>query len=177
MTKIQLENNKLMEDLKDRLNNCIGNLVGFNPEYSFDVNKEKGYSFYMKNNFKEGESEYNVSLRFKVYYEDDFSILNRCENKISYLSDDERNNIIRKNKDIKYIIIDWLGVSPKNTGMGTRIANCLLNNLKKVGKVEKVYLHPQDFSAKRFWFKVGFLNNKLTANKQFQSYNMVLDIK
>lgn len=153
---IDMENEILMRNLRKKLDMNLFNLLKFDPKYYFYGNKEnQGYNFYIKNR---NQSLYRIEFTFKVWYEDELDILSRYEkeNYIENISDEELDDILKRIKDIKYVTIYGLYITPKNTGMGTRVINCFLDELKKIGKIDEVYLHPDGLEAENFWSKLGF---------------------
>ncbi|MBU3103670.1 hypothetical protein [Clostridium gasigenes] len=160
---IELENERSMRNLRNKLDMDLFNLVGFDPEHCFYGNKNNGgYNFYNKRKIEKDDSVYNIDFNFKVLYEDDLDILYRYEkeNDIENISDKELGSILKNIKDIKYVVIYGLYITPKNTGMGNKFINCFIDNLKNVGKIEKVFLSPKGEDAERFWGSVGFVKDK-----------------
>lgn len=145
---IENANIKLIKKLQAELNSSLEKLLGFNPCYTISESS-KGYVFSATTNNNKEKSIYNISFTFKVCYTE---------------------------KELNHIIIEWLGISPKNTGMGTKIIKSFLKEIEKVDKIKNVYLHPQGFDAKRFWRRLGFGNNKLKHPMQFIIYEMVLSV-
>lgn len=153
---IDMENEILMRNLRNKLDMNLFNLLKFDPKYYFYGNKEnQGYNFYIKNR---NQSLYRIEFTFKVWYEDELDILSRYEkeNYTENISNEELDDILKRIKDIKYVTIYGLYITPKNTGMGTRVINCFLDELKKIGKIDEIYLHPDGLEAENFWSKLGF---------------------
>ncbi|WP_061309021.1 GNAT family N-acetyltransferase [Clostridium botulinum] len=171
LDRIEVENENLMRNLRNELDIKLFNLFNlfkFDPEYYFYGDKDNsGYNFYIKNKH---QSSYQVEFTFKVCYEDQVDILNRYakKNDIVNMSDYELDNIIDSIRDINHVIIYGLYISPKNTGMGTKVVNCFLDRVKKIGKIERIYLNPADSDAERFWNKLGFI--------QYRSYKETVDL-
>lgn len=157
---IEMENEIIMRNLRNKLDMNLFNLLKFDPEYHFYGDKDnKGYNFSIKNR---KQSSYRIEFTFKVWYEDELDILRRYEkeNDIENISDEDLDDILKRINDIKYVTIYGLYITPKNTGMGTRVVNCFLDELKKIGKIEEVYLHLGGLEAENFWSKLGFSKYK-----------------
>lgn len=131
---IEIENTKLMITLRNDLDMSFYDNIGFNPKFHFcKVIGKNMYRFYIKNNSNRDKSIYTVELVFSIHYDDDL--------------------------DIKYVLIQYLGITPKRTGMGTKLMNTFITKLRKIEKLKKVYLSPK-LDAIGFWNNIGFDESK-----------------
>lgn len=150
-------------EFRNKLDMELFNLLGYDLEHIFCGNKkDDGYTFH--NKIKEGKDKgvYNIDFTFKILYEDTQDILSRYkkDNDIENMSDAELDIELNKIKDIKYCVIYGLYITPKNTGMGSKLINCFIENLKKIDKIQKVLLTPNGPDAERFWARLGFVKNE-----------------
>lgn len=177
---IEIENTKLMRELRNDLDMSFYKNIGFNPEFYFHDHAGKNtYSFYMKNKINTDKSIYSIELSFSIHYEDKLDILYRYEkeNDIENITEEKLDNILKKISDIKYLVIDWLDVNPTGIGMGTKLMNTFITRLRKIEKLEKVYLSPK-LGAVDFWNKIGFDKSKYYRHpKNMIMYSMELDLK
>lgn len=178
LDRIEVENENLMRNLRNKLDMKLFNLFKFDPEYYFYGDKDNdGYNFYIENKH---QSSYQIEFTFKVCYEDLVDILNRYakKNDISNMSDYELDYILDGIRDINHVSIYGLYIKPKNTGMGTKVVMCFLDELKKTGKIERVYLHPDGSDAERFWSRLGFTQyTKYEETIDLSGDKMFLDLK
>lgn len=177
---IEIENTKLMRELRNDLDMSFYNNIGFNPQFYFhDYIGKNTYNFYMKNKINTDKSIYSVELLFSIHYEDELDILYRYEkeNDIENITEEKLDNILKKISDIKYVVIDGLYIKPTGTGMGTKLMNTFITRLRKIEKLEKVYLSPK-LGAIDFWNKIGFNESKCYSHPQNMiMHSMVLDLK
>lgn len=168
MDNNEIINEKLMRELKNRLDMSMYNYLKYDTDFEFyGSKKDESYNFYNKSNLRYEEKSIRLDLKFKVCYEQPYDIYCRDRNKIdtSRYTEDELNIIddeIEKasyNKsDINYVIISGLYINPKGTGIGTKLMKIFIDELKEIDKLEYIFLHPRDERAEIFWSRLGFVN-------------------
>lgn len=154
----ELENEHIMMKLRNNLDMKLFNLLGYDLEHHFYGDKNaRGYTFYNKIKVGKDKSIYNIDFTFKILYEESQDIIRRYEKE--NISDEELDIELNRIKDIKYCAIFGLYITPQNTGMGSSVINCFIENLRKIEKIEKVFLSPKGKDAERFWSSLGFVKN------------------
>lgn len=154
-------NEKLMIKLRNNLDVEFFKILGFDPEFKFNKSKVKeDFKFDIMVRSQKEKSKYRVEFKFSVIYEHYKETLRRYKktNGITVIPNNKIDNIIERFSDIKYVKIDALYITPKNTGLGTKLMNSFLKEISKIEKLDMIYLHPQDENARRFWEKIGFSN-------------------
>lgn len=181
-----IKNDKLMRNLRNKLDMKIFDLIKFDPEFCFyksdngRYDDEIKYNFYNKCKLRSEKSIYSIDFGFSITGEDEVDILSKYErnNNISELTDKEIKEVIKNINDIRYVIINSLYIRPKHTGLGTMIIKMFIDEIKKIESLEKVYLSPKDDDAKRFWSKCGFIEEtSLERPSNMYDYNMSLSLR
>lgn len=144
------DSSQLMTRLQKQLNNKLSDIFLNNYHYSFFDNSQLNrYSFFIEGIRDKKINPYDISYNFKIYYD---------------------------NLDINYAVIEWANVIPQETGVGTKLTSCFLEELRSLNKIKTVYLNPKNDKAEHFWRKNGF--DKLCKNKIVGDieYNMFLTL-
>lgn len=181
MNRKDIGNDKLMRNIRNKLDMKIFDLVSYDPEFRFfKYDNEIKYNFYNYCKANREKSVYGVDFGFSITGEDEVDILRRYEknNNTEDMTDDEVDEIIKNINDIKYVIINGLYIRPRYTGLGTKIVNMFIEELKKIEKLKSIYLIPKDTDAKRFWMKMGFREDMDFARPDNMiDYSMVYNIR
>lgn len=143
------------------------NYLKYDAEFKFIGDKKQGaYRFYNKN---KGHKLNSTSFEciFSIHYEALADIYLRNIRKIDrkLYTDEEIDKIEMafeekgaKESDINYATIEGLYINPRGTGIGTELMGNFIEELRKINKIEYVFLTPKNDDARRFWSKLGFVN-------------------
>jgi hypothetical protein len=182
---IIIKNEKLIVDLRNKLDMDLFNIIKYDPEFKFygSENKKEKYKFYIsnRNNKKKKESIYtNVTFNFWLKYEEWGDVYRNYKDKFNseHITDEEIDIIVKANQDIKYAYIDGLYVTPKNTGVGSKIIKCFIKRIEEIGEIKAIFLTPKSSQAEKFWHNHGFCDLKTCKDIDLaDGYHKVLYLK
>lgn len=155
----------LMKQLCDQLNIDFFNILGFDPGFIFYGSfVDKGFGVYAAK-----RSKYSIEFRFSTYYSEDSDVL-KNDDFDSELTDQELSEIADERRTLAFIFIEYVNVRSPGHGVGTLLVKSFLKRVKDIYQFKKIYLHPKDIRAKKFWRSVGFRDRVLDDLK----YNISL---
>lgn len=158
---VNLQNNRnLNKELKDKnsiaklcnqLDRDFLNILGFKPGFIFHGSYiDKGFSVYAAN-----RSKYSIDFRFSTYYAEDSDVL-EDDDYNSELTNQELAELADERRTLAFIFIEYVSVRSPGHGVGTLLVKSFLKRVKDICEFKKIYLHPKDIRAKKFWRSVGF---------------------
>ena len=176
--KEQKDENQIKK-LCDNLNIKIGKVLGFNPQFKCYGSKEQGgYLFYNKSRYYKSNLQFEFS--FKIEYANQMGLIKEKE----FNSDisDAKLDVKLYNRSYLFVVdIYSLQIDPKGKGIGTKVYNIFLEEIKSIKSIKKIMLYANNDKAINFWSKNRFRNKDIEdlkdkrINRMFYS-NLIYDI-
>ena len=147
--KKQLEDKTLIEKLCTQLNIDFFKILHFNPKFESYAQTDKFMVYPCK------DLGYNFDFDFSVYYPNTQE-LNKKYNLDPKLTIQETCKIGNMKKELTYVCIERVIVTPKRLGKGTLLINSFIKNIKKIESLQKIILISEDNESDLFWKSIGF---------------------
>ena len=160
-----MRNNKLRDEclvkkLCYRLDIGFNNIIGFNPNFKQHGGLESNHYKVYESSGYNSSSGINTEFSFAINYLDSEEILTKDEMESDF-DDEELELILDERRDLTSVFIEYVMVQPHDQGIGTLLFNELVKRIRETRElknISKIYLHPKNIRAEKFWRKLGFRN-------------------